>query len=273
MLDKLKQHKRGILGTTIFHVVIAIIIIFLGFSAPWPPPGEEGILISFGTDDEGFGTIDPPREEVAQMPTSPSSVPASETEEAILTQDFEEAPVVTPPEEAREQEEVAPEERPDTTTGERITEEVEVKEEVEERVVNPNALYPGRSVTSDTGTSVGDTSALGRAGAVTGSPESASSRGEGLGTDGVSYSLDGRNPLSLPLPEYNYQVEGTVVVEVTVNRDGQVTNATPGVRGSTTLHEGLLDAARRAAMKARFDVSRDAPAFQRGTITYRFRLQ
>ncbi len=273
MLDKLKQHKRGIIGTTFFHVVVAIIIIFLGFSAPWPPPGEEGILISFGTDDEGFGTIDPPREEIAQMPTSPASVPASETEEAILTQDFEEAPVVTPPEETQEQEDVAPEERPDPTTGERVTEEVEEKEEVEERVVNPNALYPGRSVTSDTGTSVGDTTGLGRAGDITGSPESASSRGEGLGTDGVSFSLEGRNPLSLPFPEYEYDEEGVIVVRVTVNRDGIVTNAEPGRPGSTTLHKGLLDAAKRAAEKARFDVSRDAPVSQRGTVTYRFRRE
>ncbi len=272
MLEKLIQHRRGIIGTIFFHVVVGIIIFFLGFSTPWPLPGEEGILISFG-DDEGFGTVDPPREELAQLPASAASVPATETEEALLTQDFEEAPVVSPPEE-QVHEETAREERPDTPAEERETREEEVKEEaVEERVVNPNALYPGRTATSDTGTSVGDTTGAGRAGDITGSPESTSSRGEGLGTDGVSYSLDGRNPESLPLPEYNVQQQGLVVVEVTVNRDGEVISARAGVRGTTNQHEELLKAAKDAAEKARFDVSRDAPASQRGTITYRFRLE
>ncbi|HYX07424.1 MAG TPA: TonB family protein, partial [Bacteroidales bacterium] len=86
-------------------------------------------------------------------------------------------------------------------------------------------------------------------------------------------SLAGRNPLLLPKPDYNYQVEGKVVVEVTVDRLGNVTNAVAGVRGSTTLDENLLNAAKKAALRARFDTKPDAPAYQKGTITYHFMLQ
>ena len=93
------------------------------------------------------------------------------------------------------------------------------------------------------------------------------------GLNGLSSSLIGRTPVSLPLPEYNVQVEGTVVVEVTVNRDGDVISATPGVRGTTILHEQILDSARRAAERAKFNAALDAPAYQRGTITYNFRLE
>ena len=97
--------------------------------------------------------------------------------------------------------------------------------------------------------------------------------GKGLGNEGISYSLSGRTPQSLPLPTYNYQAEGIVVVEITVDRNGKVTSATPGVKGSHTLDENLLSAARKAAMAAQFDKYPDAPAFQKGTITYIFTMQ
>jgi TonB family protein len=85
--------------------------------------------------------------------------------------------------------------------------------------------------------------------------------------------LDGRSVLSLPKPEYTNQVEGDVVVEVTVDKDGRVIQATPGYRGSTTLDENLLQLAKKAALIARFDRNPNAPAVQKGTITYKFRLQ
>ena len=90
---------------------------------------------------------------------------------------------------------------------------------------------------------------------------------------GIDFSLEGRNPESLPKPEYNYQVEGKVVVEITVDKYGNVTKAEAGMKGSTTLNDKLLRAARKAALNAKFDPKPDAPAYQKGTITYYFRLQ
>jgi TonB family protein len=77
----------------------------------------------------------------------------------------------------------------------------------------------------------------------------------------------------LPKPEYNFQAEGIVVVEVTVNQNGNVTKATAGVKGSTTLNNNLLKAAQKAALAAKFDRKSSAAAFQKGTITYHFLLQ
>ena len=94
-----------------------------------------------------------------------------------------------------------------------------------------------------------------------------------MGTNGTSFSLAGRNPESLPKPEYYKQIEGKVVVEITVDKYGNVTDAIPGAKGSTTLDANLLDAAKKAALKAKFDKKPDAPAYQKGTITYYFKLQ
>lgn len=92
------------------------------------------------------------------------------------------------------------------------------------------------------------------------------------GGEGISFDLSGRSAENLRKPEYPGQEEGTVVVQITVDKNGLVTKATPGVRGSTSLAPGLLKAAQNAAMITRFNADPNAPAFQTGTITYRFVL-
>ncbi|MBV5313928.1 MAG: TonB family protein [Prolixibacteraceae bacterium] len=95
--------------------------------------------------------------------------------------------------------------------------------------------------------------------------------GGGVG-NGVSFSLDGRSAQSLPKPYYPGNEEGVVVVQVTVNKSGQVTKAEAGVRGSNTADPELIASAKKAALQAKFNVDDNAPAFQTGTITYRFVL-
>lgn len=95
--------------------------------------------------------------------------------------------------------------------------------------------------------------------------------GGGVG-NGVSFSLDGRSAQSLPKPYYPGNEEGRVVVQVTVDKNGVVKKAEAGVRGSNTADPELIEAARKAALQAKFNVDENAPAFQIGTITYRFVL-
>jgi TonB family protein len=84
--------------------------------------------------------------------------------------------------------------------------------------------------------------------------------------------LSGRSALSLPKPAYPGNEEGIVVVSVTVDKYGKVTNAEAGVQGTNTYNTALIKAAKEAALKARFNADPNAAAFQKGTITYRFVL-
>ena len=271
MSDYIKKHKTGIIGTIIFHIIIVAIFMIFGYSTPLPLPDEEGILINFGDSDDGFGQVEPQYSESAQQESveeSQESVPettTSESDDGSITQDFEEAPSIK--EQGEKKEEIKKE-----TITETVKEETpEVKEE---RKVNENALFPGRNRNSDTNSSEGETDGQGNQGSTTGSVDSKNhTGGESMGTNGTSFSLAGRNPESLPKPEYKYQIEGKVVVEITVDKQGNVTDAVPGVKGSTTLNEQLLSAAKKAALKAKFDKKPDAPSYQKGTITYFFRLQ
>ena len=91
-------------------------------------------------------------------------------------------------------------------------------------------------------------------------------------TEGTANAhLSGRNLVgTLPRPTYNAQLEGTVVVQVKVDQYGNVTEAIPGVEGTTVTDSGLWNVARNAAMKVHFNAKADAPVVQTGTITYTF---
>ena len=96
--------------------------------------------------------------------------------------------------------------------------------------------------------------------------------GSGQQGDGPSFSLAGRSALGLPKPKYPGDDSGTVVVRITVDKNGNVTAADPGAPGTTIADQSFWNAAKEAAKKAKFNVDSKAPAFQQGTITYRFVL-
>lgn len=55
----MKLNKRGLIATIIYHTALLLLLIFAGLTYPFPPPGEEGILVNFGTDETGFGEEEP----------------------------------------------------------------------------------------------------------------------------------------------------------------------------------------------------------------------
>jgi TonB family protein len=85
------------------------------------------------------------------------------------------------------------------------------------------------------------------------------------------FSLAGRHMIgSLPSPAYIVEVEGRVVIRITVNAAGMVISADYEQAGSTTNNNALVNAAREAALRARFSPAETE--LQSGTITYLFRL-
>ncbi|MDA3780653.1 MAG: hypothetical protein PF487_10610 [Bacteroidales bacterium] len=272
MLDFINKHKEGIIGTIIFHAIFIVALIILGFSTPLPLPGEEGILINFGDTEQGSGLIEPQKNEVIKPKEKKQEQVTkeitSETKQENITQDFEDAPEIEEQASETKQEIV---EKPNI---QKDTQEQENKEEEpEEQKVNELAMFKGDN-TDASNKGEGETGDEGNQGSNTGSVSSDNhAGGDSMGSNGINFSLNGRNPESLPLPDYNYQIEGKVVVEIMVDKFGNVISAVPGVKGSTTLNENLLNAAKIAAKLAKFDKKPSAPVKQKGTITYYFRLQ
>ena len=88
----------------------------------------------------------------------------------------------------------------------------------------------------------------------------------------VKYNLAGRIARNLVIPIYKCEGSGMVIVNIVVNRNGFVTEAsidTDRSDASTCMHETAL----RAARISRFDIDLNAPEKQKGTITYFFVAQ
>ena len=92
-------------------------------------------------------------------------------------------------------------------------------------------------------------------------------RSEGTAT----VHLEGRSLVgNLPRLTTSAVVEGTVVLTIKVDQYGNVIEAIPGAEGTSLTNYSVCDTARKAAMKAHFNMKADAPALQTGTITFTF---
>jgi hypothetical protein len=80
----MRINRRGLIGTIIVHGLILALLILGGLTFPDPPPEEEGVLVNFGTDDTGFGTVEPIGDETNQGSPEPEVV-ESIPEEAAAT--------------------------------------------------------------------------------------------------------------------------------------------------------------------------------------------
>lgn len=106
-----------------------------------------------------------------------------------------------------------------------------------------------------------------------GDPNASSYYGIRKGLDGDgNYLLGGRKAIVKKIIVQDCNQEGTVVVDIDVDRSGNVTKAIPGGKGTTTNSKCLLDPARRAALETKFNSDPNAPESQIGRIIYRFSL-
>jgi len=304
--DSSSSRNKGLIGTILIHGVLFSMLLLVGFSTAQAPQTEEGILVNFGTGETGTGMIEPSppafkesytppviKELTSPPPSSPKTVVKTK-EEPLLSQTTEEAPSVkkADPEVVKKRLEKIEADKniKEQLEAERIIrrqEEAEKKRiEDEQRrssdIMNrtKNALANSKN-TGTSSTSEGIAGGPGNQGDPNGSVNSKvrgagsglGDKGSGTGGKGISYNLQGRGFQALPPPKYDYQGEGRVVVEVSVDRSGKVVQANPGIKGSTTLDEYLLKVAKEAALEARFEVKQDAPVIQKGTITYNFILK
>ncbi|MBQ1219373.1 MAG: TonB family protein [Bacteroidales bacterium] len=88
----------------------------------------------------------------------------------------------------------------------------------------------------------------------------------------LSYQLDGRKAIYLPVPVYKCYGGGDVYVQITVNRKGYVTNAQI-IESASSPDECLHKYAIEAAKRSRFTAKSKAPDKQIGEIVYRFIAQ
>lgn len=151
--------------------------------------------------------------------------------------------------------------------------DVEVKEPPREKEINRRALFHAAENREEKDTLAPQTARTPGDELDTGHAAGNVERGKISGEPNAR--LEGRSVVGhLARPAYNVQKEGTVVVRIAVDQNGRVTEAVPGVDGTTVTDRTLWNAARNAAMDARFTKTTDVTKMKQfGTITYIFKLK
>lgn len=88
----------------------------------------------------------------------------------------------------------------------------------------------------------------------------------------ISYSLEGRKSVSMPIPVYKCVAGGDVSIAIIVNRNGYVIGASV-IESASAKDPCIREFAVRAANSSRFTKSSTAPEKQTGEIVYRFVAQ
>ena len=247
-----KSTVTGVALTVVLHGLLVACCFVTGFTYLDPPPPEqEQILIDF---------TEPEIKEPEQVwnGTQPMVAEPDPTEPINLVQASE------GPNEGTESNE-APESTVDDFG------DVDIVEKPREKEINRKALFPTADNKTQKDTLAPQTAYEASDDLKAGHAQGNTSVGETAGEPNAKLAGRSING-TLPKPFYGVQASGKVVVEIWVDNYGNVQKAVAGVEGTTVSDKNLWQAARKAALGAHFNMSAEAPALQKGTITYIFNL-
>ena len=269
---------QGIVGTVIVHLVILLILLFV-FIHGTEVQEEGGVPVMLGNTELSQGDSDPytltevdilNEPQMESVPEQTSDVELSEQE--MITQDVEETVAVTP-QKKKDTAKKTEKEQPKKTVPEKTREQIEAEKKAAAEKAAAEAAAKKIAGAFGKGTTMGSKGSGTTGKGIEGSPTGNGNVGKSTGVGGVgSWDLNGRSLNgSLPVPVYNVQDEGRVVVTITVNPAGRVISTSINKR-TNTVNAALRRAAEEAARKATFNTISGVNN-QTGTITYYFKLR
>jgi hypothetical protein len=253
----------GILGTVIVHALLLLLLFYFGLSTPLPLPGEEGMEVNLGYSEQGYGDVQPKDLPAEQASVQPA--PSKPAKEELVTTNDEESPAISKKSKKKQE-----------TTESETSKTKPVDEQPVKPKVNQNAMYTGKTNGSNSSGNQGIAGGVGDQGNPNGTPGSSNYSGHGGAGDGIGFQLKGRGKIYLNQPPYDSDEQGRVVVEIIVDREGNVLRATAGKKipgtstGTTVSDQKLWNLARQAALKSKFTPDPKAVEEQVGYITYNF---
>jgi outer membrane biosynthesis protein TonB len=289
-LFETEQEKKSIIITSSSFVLLFLLFFFLKFSDNLPLPEMEGgggggeIAVNFGDSDFGSGenydskeVVNSAPEEVIETPVEGKEIVVSENEEAPAI-----AEIKKPDTKIEKKEEdkpvVKPTPKPSKSTSDALS-----------NLLNgSNKEGDGNDKTAgNKGKSNGDTNSKGYnggggsgngSGGGNGSGEGlgtgsgyGAGNGSGKGTGNGNWKLDGRKLSSSSRIRQKCNESGTVVVQIKVNRNGNVI-AAKYTKGTDNTSQCLLEPAYEIAKSYKWEPDPNAPETQIGSITINFKL-
>ncbi|MBR5254628.1 MAG: hypothetical protein IKV46_06285 [Bacteroidales bacterium] len=233
-----EKNKRRLISASITLLLSLMgvgLLFVIALPYPDPPPPEFGVEMNM----EELSDIGNDFDNAAEGGEDVSNNEATtKSEEKIVTQDTEEAPI--------------------SSKNTKVEKPKKEEEKPTEPTINQNALFAKGKVKKGNGSNQGISNGEG---------SGAGGNGEGKGVD---FNLGGRGAKELIPPSSSNSTPGKIVVEIVVDKEGNVVRAKAGVRGTTISNSNLYRKCEQAARKCKFARDLNAPEEQKGTITYRF---
>ncbi|MFD0792580.1 energy transducer TonB [Mucilaginibacter litoreus] len=259
------NYPKAFAATGVILGIVMALCYFIVFQMPVKEEdGTGGILVNYGTVDEGMGddymSIEEPSvaekanntkpDKVTPAPPTEQKVEADQSDKNVVTQSNEDAP------------EVAANSKAPSSTVATTPKKTEAKP-----TVNQNALYKGKT-NNGTGAGDGTGSTPGNQGKPTGTTLTDSYDGTGSGNGGNA--LTARNFVRPPAKPDVANFEGKVVIEFRIDKNGNVVSANVA-RGSTTLEGDVVSKCIQAVLNAKVSASAGASDVQTYTQTFVFK--
>jgi len=276
---KTPHERKSAVLTSVIAVLLLLLLSFVGLQY-FDPPISYGMEVNFGTSSQGKGKTQPlktvasqPKPNQQQSKPTPVQPKAEKAVAKVLTQEETSIPVVK-----KEPKKVSPkEETPEKVEPKKIekkTPPAPPKPTVAASTKNilSNVLNAKKQVGEEK-TGEGNDAVAGDKGKREGNPYASSYYNKaGKGGNGRGFGLNGRNLQSNGAITQECNQEGIVVVRITVNQQGQVMTAEPGVKGSTNVHPCLLEPAKKTAFLHQWFPDSNAPTTQTGFVVVNFKL-
>lgn len=276
MISSLKNnpdnnYPKAIAVSVLILTGLLLLSIFYIVSKASPPEevGIGGIIVNYGTSDEGMGNDYMSVEEPSVDPNANGETPDKITPDNQVTQNTNEVNAANNIVTDDNSDNVSLNNKPSTSNNAPTQKTVD---KPATPVINQNALYKGKK-NSGTGLGDGTGTLAGNQGKPEGDPLSNNYNGNGSGNGGVALDLKSRKFVNSPKISDDGQKSGKIVVEIRVDKNGNVISAKAGARGTTLSDPLLWDKCEAAALASRFNTLDSAPDTQFGSIVFNFKVK
>lgn len=261
--EKRERNNKGIafIITLVIHAALLLFLFYYIIVTPLPPykeipPPELQVEADFGNGVNGSGHVEQSNmgnndnpERSNKATEAPKEVKQQSSQ--VVTNDAEE------PSSIKSAKKPTKVDRVDTTSAAEPQVSVQLA-----GVLNKFSHAKGGATGGD-----GNSNQAGNAGVPDGK-----NPGESMGNSPFGYKLTGRSLVRRPSINADCHEEGTVVLRIIVDQNGNVVTATPGERGSNTTNACLYGKAVDAAKSTKFSASPDGTPEQQGTMTVIFTI-
>lgn len=255
------------------HILLLLLFVFISYQVPkFEQPEEMGIEVNIGTAEDGYGMEQPlaigsPAPQHAQT-TSMSNATNADLPAEMMQSDDADAPAVSPSNSRN----TGANNRANRNTNNASNKPASSNQPKREAryVYGGSDGTGGNNASTDAdGSSEGNTTGNGDRGVPGGTPGADNYEGTPGSGGGISHTLRGRNIVAFPGRDAEFRESGSVIIRVTVDRQGNVVNK----RIVSASNAQLRVIALEKVEKIRFNKSDNAPEEQFGNITFVFKTR